>query len=166
MAVCIFMVEIRLSGSMRGRSSTGVWTRYCGTAAKAGGQQRTQTSSCSSGRLLPTRREVYRAPDTKLGRDVAIKILPAEMADDSERLARFRREAQLLASLNHPHIAAIYGLEEAEGKPFLVLELVEGSDLSERLSGGPSRGRKPSRSRGRSRRRSKRATPKVSSIGT
>ena len=110
--------------------------------------------------------EVYRARDTKLGRDVAIKILPAEMADDSERLARFRREAQLLASLNHPHIAAIYGLEEAEGKPFLVLELVEGSDLSERLSGGPSRGRKPSRSRVRSRRRSKRATPKVSSIGT
>ena len=81
--------------------------------------------------------EVYRARDTKLGRDVAIKILPAEMADDTERLARFRREAQLLASLNHPHIAAIYGLEEAEGKPFLVLELVEGSDLSERLSAGP-----------------------------
>ena len=81
--------------------------------------------------------EVYRARDTKLGRDVAIKILPAEVAEDPERLARFRREAQVLASLNHPHIAAIYGLEEVEGQPFLVLELVEGEDLSERLQRGP-----------------------------
>ena len=75
--------------------------------------------------------EVYRARDTKLGRDVAIKILPAEVTEDAERLGRFRREAQVLASLNHPHIAAIYGLEEVEGRPFLVLELVEGEDLSE-----------------------------------
>ncbi len=80
--------------------------------------------------------EVYRATDTKLGRDVAIKVLPAEVTGDSERLARFQREAHLLASLNHPHIAAIYGLEEADGKPFLVLELVEGEDLQQRLGRG------------------------------
>ncbi len=80
--------------------------------------------------------EVYRAADTRLGRDVAIKILPPEVALDPERLARFQREAQLLASLNHPHIAAIYGLDEAEGKPFLVLELVDGEDLQQRLKRG------------------------------
>jgi serine/threonine protein kinase len=61
--------------------------------------------------------EVYRATDTKLHRDVAIKVLPPEVAQDSERLARFQREAHLLASLNHPHIAAIYGLAEADGNP-------------------------------------------------
>ena len=75
--------------------------------------------------------EVYRATDTKLGRDVAIKVLPAEVAQDPERLARFRREAQLLAALNHSNVAAIHGLEEADGKPFLVLELVEGENLKE-----------------------------------
>jgi Tol biopolymer transport system component len=80
--------------------------------------------------------EVYRATDTKLNRDVAIKVLPPEVAQDLERLARFRREAQLLAALNHPNIAAIYGLEEAEGKPFLALELVEGEELKERLERG------------------------------
>ena len=80
--------------------------------------------------------EVYRATDTTLNREVAIKVLPAEVAEDAERLARFRREAQLLASLNHTNIAAIYGLEEAEGKPFLALELVEGEDLKERLERG------------------------------
>jgi Tol biopolymer transport system component len=80
--------------------------------------------------------EVYRATDTKLGRDVAIKVLPAEVSQDPERLARFQREAHFLASLNHPHIAAIHGLEEADGKPFLVLELVEGEDLTERLGRG------------------------------
>ena len=67
--------------------------------------------------------EVYRATDTKLRREVAIKILPTEVAGDPERLARFQREAHLLASLNHPNIASIHGLEEAEGQPFLVLEL-------------------------------------------
>ena len=71
--------------------------------------------------------EVYRATDQNLGRDVAIKVLPEEVAKDTERLARFKREAHLLAALNHPNIAAIHGLEEADGKPFLVLELVEGN---------------------------------------
>ena len=80
--------------------------------------------------------EVYRATDTNLGRDVAIKVLPPEVAQDAERLARFKREAHLLAALNHPNIAAIYGLEEADGKPFLALELVEGEDLKERLGRG------------------------------
>jgi Tol biopolymer transport system component/tRNA A-37 threonylcarbamoyl transferase component Bud32 len=80
--------------------------------------------------------EVYRATDAKLGRDVAIKVLPREVAQDPERLGRFKREAHLLASLNHPNIAAIYGLEEAEGKPFLALELVEGEDLKHRHARG------------------------------
>ena len=80
--------------------------------------------------------EVYRATDENLGRDVAIKVLPQEVASDTERLARFRREAHLLGSLNHTNIASIYGLEEADGKPFLVLELVEGEELSERLERG------------------------------
>jgi Tol biopolymer transport system component len=81
--------------------------------------------------------EVYRATDTKLGRDVALKVLPAEVAQDPERLARFRREAQVLASLNHPNIAAIHGLEEADSQLFLVLELVDGEDLAARLKRGP-----------------------------
>jgi Tol biopolymer transport system component len=81
--------------------------------------------------------EVYRATDASLGRDVAIKVLPPEVAQDPERLNRFQREAHLLASLNHPNIGAIYGLEEADGKPFLALELVEGEDLKGRLARGP-----------------------------
>jgi serine/threonine protein kinase len=81
--------------------------------------------------------EVFRAKDQKLGRDVAIKVLPEEFARDTERVARFQREAKLLASLNHPNIASIYGLEESEGTNFLVLELVEGDTLSERLKVGP-----------------------------
>src|SRR5215471_5532327 len=80
--------------------------------------------------------EVYRARDTRLGRDIAIKVLPSEVAQDSERLARFRREARLLASLNHPHIAAVYGLEEQDGQLLLILELVDGEDLSTRLKRG------------------------------
>src|SRR5678809_168324 len=76
--------------------------------------------------------EVYRARDTNLGRDVALKILPEAVAADSERLARFEREARTLASLNHPHIAAIYGFEKTSGAPALVMELVEGEDLSQR----------------------------------
>ena len=81
--------------------------------------------------------EVYRARDTKLKRDVALKILPAHVSQDVERLARFEREARVLASLNHPHIAAIYGVEETDGVRALVLELVEGPTLAEQLGGGP-----------------------------
>jgi serine/threonine protein kinase/Tol biopolymer transport system component len=81
--------------------------------------------------------EVYRAVDTKLRREVALKILPPKFAADPSRLARFEREAHLLAQLNHPNIAAIYGLENADGIRFLVLELVEGQTLSERLKSGP-----------------------------
>ena len=81
--------------------------------------------------------EVYRAHDTKLGRDVALKILPISFTNDPERVARFRREAQVLASLNHPHIAQIYGLEEANGTQFLVLELVDGESLDKRIGRGP-----------------------------
>ncbi len=80
--------------------------------------------------------EVWRARDTKLGREVAIKTLPEEFAKDADRLARFEREAKLLASLNHTNIAAIYGLEEHEGTRFLVLELVEGDTLADRLNRG------------------------------
>jgi serine/threonine protein kinase len=80
--------------------------------------------------------EVYQATDTKLGRDVAIKVLPQEFTKDTERVARFQREAKLLASLNHPNIAAIYGLEEAEGTHFLVLELIEGNTLADRIKAG------------------------------
>ncbi len=81
--------------------------------------------------------EVYRARDMRLGREVAIKSLTAEFSRDPERLARFRREAQTLAALNHPNIAAIYGLEEAGEVPHLVLELVHGDTLAERLKRGP-----------------------------
>ena len=80
--------------------------------------------------------EVYRARDTNLGRDVALKVLPDTFALDPERLARFRREAQVLAALNHPHIASINGLEESQGARALVLELVDGFTLSDRLVGG------------------------------
>ncbi|HEY7369461.1 MAG TPA: serine/threonine-protein kinase, partial [Thermoanaerobaculia bacterium] len=81
--------------------------------------------------------EVYRARDTRLNRDVAIKILPEAFAEDPERLARFQREAQVLASLNHPHIAHIHGLEEAGTGRALVLELVEGETLADRIAQGP-----------------------------
>jgi serine/threonine-protein kinase len=80
--------------------------------------------------------EVYQAKDRKLGRDVAIKVLPEEFAKDTDRVARFQREAKLLASLNHPNIAAIHGLEESEGTNFLVLELVEGQTLADRIKAG------------------------------
>jgi serine/threonine protein kinase len=81
--------------------------------------------------------EVYRARDPKLGRDVALKILPPPFAADADRVARFEREARLLASLNHPHIGAIYGFEDAGNVPALVLELVEGDTLDERVRRGP-----------------------------
>src|SRR5215510_14193180 len=81
--------------------------------------------------------EVYRARDTKLKRDVAIKTLPDEFSHDTQRLSRFQREAEVLAALNHPNIAAIHDLREANGARYLVLELVEGETLQERLKRGP-----------------------------
>ena len=81
--------------------------------------------------------EVYRARDTQLDREVAIKVLPQTFVADTERVARFEREAKVLASLNHPHIAGVYGLDEADGVRALVMELVEGDDLAERLTRGP-----------------------------
>src|SRR5690348_11564261 len=83
--------------------------------------------------------EVYRARDTRLGREVALKVLPEAFARDAERLARFRREAQVLASLNHPNIAAIYGFEDSGATHALAMELVEGPTLAERI-GGPGSG--------------------------
>ena len=80
---------------------------------------------------------VWRAVDTTLDREVAIKILPETFAADPERLARFEREAKLLASLNHPNVAAIYGIHETEGVRFIAMELVDGEDLSQRLARGP-----------------------------
>ncbi len=80
---------------------------------------------------------VWQATDTKLDREVAIKVLPEDFAQDAERLARFEREAKLLALLNHPNIGHIYGLEEAEGATALVLELVEGPTLADRIAQGP-----------------------------
>jgi serine/threonine-protein kinase len=81
--------------------------------------------------------EVYRARDSKLGRQVALKVIPDAFALDGERLARFEREAQFLASLNHPNIATLYGLEESQGRRALVMELVEGQTLAERIAHGP-----------------------------
>ncbi len=80
--------------------------------------------------------QVYQATDTKLNRQVALKILPEAFATDPDRLARFQREAQVLASLNHPNIAAIHGLEDSEGTKALVLELVEGPTLADRIAQG------------------------------
>ena len=81
--------------------------------------------------------EVYRARDTKLNRDVALKILPGTLSADPDRLARFRREAQLLAALNHPNIGHIYGFEDGGVTPALVLELIAGPTLADRLEKGP-----------------------------
>src|SRR3989442_6251770 len=80
---------------------------------------------------------VFRALDTKLQREVALKLLPDHFADDPERLARFQREAQVLASLNHPNIAQIYGLEESSNTRCIVMELVDGETLQEGLKRGP-----------------------------
>jgi serine/threonine protein kinase len=81
--------------------------------------------------------EVYQAKDQKLGRDVAIKVLPEEFARDHDRVSRFQREAKLLASLNHPNIASIHGLEESDGTHFLVMELIGGDTLADRIKTGP-----------------------------
>ena len=118
--------------------------------------------------------QVYRATDTTLGRQVAIKILPDAFAADPDRLARFEREAKTLASLNHPNIAAIYGFEKPGGAYALVMELVDGEDLSQRthagwlrrsplVNAGPFRSMKRYRSRSRSPTRWKRRTSKGSS---
>src|SRR5688572_1039131 len=82
--------------------------------------------------------QVYRARDTKLGRDVAIKVVSEGFGHHPERVARFEREAHWLATLNHPHIAAIYGLEESGGSQFLIMELVEGGTLADRIALTPS----------------------------
>ena len=114
--------------------------------------------------------EVYRSHDTKLGRDVAIKILPRAFTSHPDRLARFEREARMLAALNHPNICAIYGFEEADGVRFLVLELVEGDTLAD--AQGWQHERRGCRlirrlaSRGRSPRPSKSRTTKGSSTAT
>jgi serine/threonine protein kinase len=81
--------------------------------------------------------EVYRAADTNLKRQVAIKVLPEAVAQDVDRLARFQREAEVLATLNHPNIAAIYGLERANGQTAIVMELVDGPTLADRVEQGP-----------------------------
>ena len=80
--------------------------------------------------------EVYRAKDTRLDREVAIKVIPAHFADDEERLHRFEREAKALASLNHPHVAQIHGVDQVDDTYFLVLELVPGETLEERIARG------------------------------
>src|SRR6202163_2311883 len=82
--------------------------------------------------------EVYEAHDNKLGRNVAIKVLPEAFAHDHDRLARFQREARMLAALNHPNIASIYGLEQSDGVHYLVMELVPGQTLAEQVSAGPT----------------------------
>src|SRR5436190_3766772 len=81
--------------------------------------------------------EVWRATDSRLKREVALKVLPAAFTDDKERLARFEREAQVLAQVHHPHIASIFGLEESDGVRALVMELVEGQELAELIARGP-----------------------------
>ena len=108
--------------------------------------------------------EVYRARDTKLNREVAIKVLPDSFASDPDRLARFQREAQTLASLNHPNIAAIYGIEESQDVRALVMELVEGDDLSQRIARGAIAIDEALPSPSRSRRRLKRRMSRGSSI--
>ena len=110
--------------------------------------------------------EVYRATDTTLGREVAIKVLPAQFTKDPQRLARFEREAKLLASLNHPNIAAIYGLGEDEGIRFLSLELVPGETLAERVAKGQSLSKSPWRSAARLPRAWKPPMKKASSTAT
>ena len=111
--------------------------------------------------------EVYRARDGKLNRDVAIKVLPEAVAEDAERLARFQREAQVLASLNHPHIAAIYGIEKTGNLEALVLELVEGETLAEKIAAGPAADRRGPRDRAPDRGRARGArTRRGSSTGT
>src|SRR5262245_23534048 len=99
----------------------------------------TQLGSCEILELIGAggMGEVYRGRDTKLGRDVAVKALPTLFTHDADRLARFEREAQVLAALNHPNLAIIHELKEVQGAQFLILELVEGETLAERIARGP-----------------------------
>jgi eukaryotic-like serine/threonine-protein kinase len=108
--------------------------------------------------------EVYRARDTRLNRDVAIKILPDMFAADHDRVARFQREAQVLASLNHPNIAHIYGLEDAGTSKALVLELVDGPTLADLIGKGRFLSTKRCQSRSRSPKRSRLRIAAASSI--
>ena len=106
--------------------------------------------------------EVYRARDTKLGREVAIKVLPSQLAEGAERLERFEREAKALAALNHPHVATLYGMERHDGVPFLAMELVEGPTLADRIAQGPMSPRRCASSSGRSPRDSRPPTSAAS----
>ena len=113
--------------------------------------------------------QVWRAEDEKLGREVALKVLPEEFAKDPESMARFQREAKVLASLNHPNIATLYGLESVSGTDadagettFLAMELVEGEDLSERINRAQCRSKRRSRFHFKSPRRSRRRTSRAS----
>src|SRR5229473_3345292 len=117
----------------RWRQITGIF--HAALARDPGRRDAFLADACAADPAL--RGEVYRARDPKLGRDVAIKVLPPLFTLDPARLARFEREARLLASLNHPHIGAIYGVEDADGVRGLVLELVEGLTLADRLAAGP-----------------------------
>ena len=110
--------------------------------------------------------EVYRAKDTLLGREVALKVLPELFAADADRRARFQREAKTLAALNHPNIAAIHGLAEAPNVSALVLELVDGETLAERIDRGRFRSTRRLRSQPRSPRRSSPRTSGASSTVT
>jgi eukaryotic-like serine/threonine-protein kinase len=110
--------------------------------------------------------EVYRARDTRLDREVAVKILPEIFALDPDRLMRFEREAKTLASLNHPNIAQIYGIEESGQVKALVMELVEGEDLAARIARGALPWRRRCRSRARWSRRSRRRTRRASFTAT
>src|SRR5919106_3259066 len=125
------------------RSPTGPSTSGCSKGSAEGGSMRL-TPGTSLGPYEVISKlgeggmgEVYRARDTRLDRDVALKILPETFAQDTERLARFEREAKTLASLNHPHIAQIHGFETSDGVKALVMELVEGDDLAVRIARGP-----------------------------
>mgnify|MGYP001073501890 CR=1 FL=1 len=110
--------------------------------------------------------EVYQARDTKRDRDVALKVLPEAFTSDPDRLARFEREAKVLASLNHPNIGSIYGLEEAEGVKALVLELIEGPTLADRIKRGRSPSTRRSPSPNRLRRRWRLPMSRASSTAT
>jgi serine/threonine protein kinase len=109
--------------------------------------------------------DVYQATDTKLGRSVAIKFLPEAFSHDRERVARFQREARVLASLNHPNIAAIHGVEEIDRHHFLVMELVSGETLASGLSAARFPSKKPCPSQNRLRKHWKKRTRKESFIG-